>query len=219
MHEKPEFLKPGHYLAVAFREGPVFFRITGREIMSYEPYEVGVVRAGQTTDAIEPTKPGTSDRLLEPENQRFILHTFVGVAPEEAEVYLEFPPRIARYNLRGTRSVPGPVKWVDGVKSPFGDPDERAELITFLDLYPAFRVANQSGRDIYAMLGFEVAKYSYRIIRDTKLIDKLIDGRKSCKIYTFLEPYDAPAWLVKLVGNDLFSYASKRWNELMGTGV
>jgi len=218
MRGKAEFLKPGHYLAVAFREGPVFFRITGREIMSYEPYEVGVVQAGSTTDDIEPTKPGSSDRLLEPENTRFILHTFVGVAPEEAEVYLDFPPRVARYSLRGTRSVPGNVKWIDGVTSPFEDPDERSELISFHDLYPAFKVANQSGEDIYAMLRFEIAKYTYRIIRNYKMIDALIEGKKACKIYTFLEPYDAPSWLVKLVGDDLFKYASAKWNELMGTG-
>ncbi len=219
MREKPEFLKPGHYLAVAFREGPVFFRVTGREIMSYEPYEVGVVQAGKTTDWIEPTFPGTNDRVLEPERERFILHTFVGVAPEEAEVYLDFPPRVARYSLRGTRSVPGKTKWIDGIISPFEDPDARAELITFLDLYPSFKISNQSGQDIYAMLSFDIAKYSYRVIRDTKKIDSLIEGKKACKIYTFLEPYEAPMWLKKLVGDDLFEYASKRWNELMGTGV
>jgi len=219
MHEKPEFLKPGHYLAVAFKEGPVFFRVTGREIMSYEPYEVGKVDAGDTSEWIEPTKPGSSDRLLEPEQRRFILHTFVGVAPEEAEVYLDFPPRIARFNLRGTRAVPDNTKWIDGVISPFEDPDARAELISFVDLYPAFKIANQSGRDIYAMLSFDIAKYTYRIIRDTKLIDMLIEGKKACKIYTFLEPYEAPDWLKDLVGSDLFDYAARRWNELMGTGV
>lgn len=219
MHGKAEFLKPGHYLAVAFREGPAFFRVTGREIMTYEPYEVGTINAGETSDWIEPTKPGTVYRLLEPENSRFILHTFVGVAPEEAEVYLDFPPRIARYNLRGTRNVPDNVKWIDGVTSPFEDPDERAELISFLDLYPAFRIANQSGENIYAMLSFDIAKYTYRVIRDTKLIDALIEGRKACKIYTFLEPYEAPSWLKDLVGADLFTYAARRWNELMGTGV
>ncbi len=218
MYEKPEFLKPGHYLAVAFREGPVFFRVTGREVMAYEPYEVGKIAAGQSSDWIEP-KNDRGDRILEAEAQRFILHSFVGVAPEEAEVYLQFPPRNDRMNLRGTRKVPGPVKWIDGVTSKFEEPNANSELISFLDLYPAFNVVNEGGEDIYAMLSFHVAKYTYRVIRDTKLIDTLIEGKKACKIYTFLEPYEAPSWLVKLVGNDLFKYAAAKWNELMGAGV
>jgi len=219
MHEKAEFLKPGHFLAVAFKEGPVFFRVTGREIVTYEPYNIGKVSASSASDWVEPTKPGTDYRLLEPEQRRFILHTFVGVAPEQAEVYLDFPPRVARFNLRGTRNIPDNTKWIDGVNSPFDEPDARSELISFVDLYPAFKIANESGDDIYAMLSFHIAKYTYRVVRDTKLIDNLIEGKKACKIYTFLEPYEAPMWLKDLVGDDLFNYAASRWNEKMGTGV
>lgn len=218
MYEKPEFLKPGHHLAVAFREGPVFFRITGREIVTYEPYEVGKVSAGQTSDWFEP-KNEYNDHILDPEQQRFILQAFVGVAPEVAEVYLRFPPQVDRFNLRGTRRVPGATKWLDGVTSPFEEPDAKSELITFQDLYPSFNVHNPDTDDIYAMLAFHVAKYTYRVVRDTKDIEALIDGKKKCKIYTFLEPYSAPQWLVKLVGSDLMNYAAKLWNERMGTGV
>lgn len=211
------FLKPGHYLGVAFQEGPVFFRITGREIVSYEPYEVGEIQAGNTSDWFVP-KDNRGNRILEPERERYILHTFIGVAPVEAEVYLNFPPREARFNLRGTRQVPGNVKWIDGITSPFEDPSERSELISFVDLYPEFNVANTSSRDIYALLNFEVAKYSFRVIRKTSTIDKLIEGTKKCKFYTFLEPYQMPDWLQKLVGLDLLDYNAQKWNELMGGG-
>ena len=219
MYEKPEFLKPMHYLGVAFKEGPVFFKITGREVMRYEPVKVGAIQAGQASDWIEPTKPGTSDRVLDPEQERFILHAFIGVAPEVAEVYLRFPPQVDRINLRGTRAVPGETKWIDGVESPFEQPNANSELITFMDLYPSFKVVNQGDDDIYAMLSFHVAKYTYRVIRDTKLIEALINGKKKCKIYTFLEPYEAPAWLKRLVGTDLMNYAARVWNEEMGRGV
>jgi len=214
------FLKPGHYLGVAFQEGPVFFRITGREILSYEPYEVGVVQAGNTSDWFVP-QDSRGNRLLEPERERYILHTFVGVAPEEAEVYLNFPPRVARINLYGTREVPGKVKWIDGVESPFDEPDERSELISFVDLYPELNVANTSSRDVYAMLRFEVAKYTYRIVDNHATIDKLIEGSKKCKFYTFLEPYQIPEWLRKTVNKkeNLLGYAWEKWNELMGRGV
>lgn len=211
------FLKPGHYLGVAFQKGPVFFRITGREILSYEPYEVGIIQPGKTSGWFTPTD-SRNNRLLEPERERFILHTFVGVAPEEAEVYLNFPPRVARINLYGTREVPGATKWIDGIESPFDEPDERSELVSFVDLYPEFNVANPSSRNIYAMLRFEMAKYTYRVIRRTTTIDKLIEGTKKCKFYTFLEPYSAPEWLKKLVGDDLLEYGISKWNELMGGG-
>jgi len=212
------FLKPGHYLGVAFQEGPVFFRITGREIVSYEPYEVGVINADTASDWFVP-KDSRDNIILEPEMQRFILHTFVGVAPEAAEVYLNFPPRVARFNLYGTREVGGKVKWIDGVTSPFGDPSERAELISFKDLYPEFSVYNPTSDTIYGMLDFEIAKYSYRVVVKSSLIDKLIEGQKKCKFYTFLEPYQIPDWLYKLVGRDNLEYNKEKWNELMGKGV
>ena len=210
------FLKPGHFLGVAFQEGPVFFRITGREIMSYEPYEVGTVQAGNTSGWFVP-QDSRGNRILEPEREKYILHSFVGVAPEEAEVYLNFPPREARYNLIGTRPVPGKTKWIDGVNSPFEDPNERSELVSFVDLYPEFNVANPSSRDIYAMLDFEVAKYDFRIITDRNLLEKLIEGTKKCKFYTFLQPYQMPDWLSRIVNTQgILSYSVKLWEEYMG---
>lgn len=215
MYEKPEFLKPMYYLGVAFKEGPIFFKITGREIVRYEPYEVGTISAGGTKKDIEP-KDDRDNRILEPEQERFIVHAFVGVEPEVAEVYLDFPPRVSRFNLYGKRSVPGNVKWIDGVTSPFDNPNGISELIAFKDLYPSFSIYNAGDEDIYAMLSFEIAKYTYRVIDDTDTIRALIEGKKRSKIYTFLEPYQAPGWLIKLVGSDLMTYAADVWNSILG---
>ena len=210
------FLKPGHFLGVAFQEGPVFFRITGREIMSYEPYEVGAVQAGNTSGWFVP-QDDRGNRILEPEREKYILHSYVGVAPEEAEVYLNFPPRVARFSLIGTRQVPGKTKWIDGVNSPFEEPNERGELISFVDLYPEFNVANPSSRDIYAMLDFEIAKYDFRIITDRDLVEKLIEGTKKCKFYTFLQPYQMPDWLSRIVNTEgILDYSVKLWKKYMG---
>jgi len=211
------FLKPNERLVVAFQEGPVFFKVTGREIVRYEPYEVGVVQAGQVKRNVIP-KDANDDIILEPEFNRFIHHVLTGVAPEEAEVLLEFPPRTLRYAVHGAPVAGGPQKWIDGVTSPFNDPNPESELIIFKDLYPAFQVYNAGDEDIYAMLSFKVAKYTYRIIDDENKIEAILDGRKKAKIFTFLEPYPMPNWLKKLTGAELLQFAAKKWNEYMGKG-
>lgn len=207
------FLKPTWYLAVAFREGPAFFKITSREIMRYEPYPVGTLDAGEKSDWLDPTDQTTNTRILEPQENRFMYHVYLGISPEETEVYLQFPANISRFNLGWPRGYPSDVKWIDGLTSPFDKPGKASELITFKDLYPVFGVYNAGDRKVYPLMSFHVAKYTYRIVKDRNLIKALIDGRKPCRIWTFNNPYSAPNWLRQAVGESLFEDATAMWND------
>jgi len=192
-----DFLKPNQYLAVAFQEGPVFFRITAVEKVRYEDYEVGKVAAGQQTDPFTPYIEGYNQRLLEPAQAITIYQAFIGVAPEEMELYLKFPGQTGRYDLAGY-IVPGKTKWIDGSISPAEEPAEESELITFRDLYPMFVARNPASWDVYGVLNFWINKMHYEIITDIELLQKLATGRKACKVYTFLQPFQAPNWLKSL---------------------
>ena len=228
-----EFMKPNYYLGVAFKEGPLFFLLNAREVVHYEPYEVGVVSAGGTTGLFSP-KLSNGDNVLEPPRTGVLYQAFVGVNPEEAEVYLNYPGMVGRYSLDGLRPVPGPIKWIDGSTSPFDDPSDEAELITFRDLYPEFNIANESGRDLYVEMAFHIAKFTYGIVTDPDTIKKLIEGKKPMKFYSFIYPFEAPNWLVDTVekcstsnselaeafqqvgATNLFDYIAKLWKEVRG---
>ena len=229
---KVEFMRPNYYLGVFFQEGPLFFLLNNREIVRYEPYEVGYVPPGLATSPVVP-KFDNGDIILEPPYTYELYQVFVGVNPEEAELYLNFPGMIARYPLDNQRPVPGAIKWIDGVTSPFDEPAEESELITFKDLYPAFIVSNQSGRDIYAELSFHIGKFTYSVVNDPDTIKKLIEGKKPVKLWGFIHPYSAPNWLVQTVNTasrepdvaealqqvgatNLFDYAQRLWEELRG---
>ena len=227
-----EFMKPNYYLGVYFRKGPLFFLLNAKEVVKYEPYEVGTVSSGSTTNVITP-EFSNGDRILEPPYNSVLYQAFVGIDPPEAEVYLNFPGTIGRYDLDNQRTTPGPVKWIDGVTSPFDEPSEESELITFRDLYPGFIISNESGRDIYANMAFHIAKFSWSLINDPDTIQKLIEGKKPVKLWGFIHPYSAPNWLSQMVSSlsccgeiveamrqvgasNLFDYGQKLWSKVRG---
>jgi hypothetical protein len=206
-----EFLKPSWYLGIRFAQGPVFFRILDREIIRYEPYEVGTVASGDSK-SVDPRNTTYDVRILEPQTTDVFYQVFIGIDPEDIELYLKFPANTNRYDLAGIWSVGGKVKWIDGVISPFEAPAEESELFTFRDLYPVFEVYNAGDRDEYVQLSFHIAKYTYRIVRDQDTIQKLVEGRIPVKLWSFREPYSAPNWLVQMAG-DVMAIGRQYWGQ------
>ena len=205
-----EFLKPNWYLGIKFAQGPIFFKILDREIVRVEPIEVGFLDSGQESDLIDPIDPTTRIRYLEPQQTNYFYHVFIGIDPEPIELYLKYPANRDKFGLAGMFGPDKPIKWIDGVTSPFENPAEESELFTFRDQYPVFRAYNPSGSKEYVMLSFHIAKYTYRIVRDETVIQKLVEGRIPCKLWSFTEPIAAPNWLVEQA-RDVMNIASQYW--------
>lgn len=195
-----EFLKPNFYFGVKFSDGPLFFKVVDREIVRYEGYQVGVVQAGSTKENIDP-KDNLGNYILEPDKESIIYHVFVGIDPELAELYLEYPIQYRRFGLIYPPTLGGNVKWIDGITSPLDNPSEESELFTFKDLRPIFHVYNASDRTEEVVMNFYIAKYTYQVVKDEDLIRKLAEGKVACKYWGFTEPIQPPAWITKMFGN------------------
>ena len=207
-----KLVKPGYYVGVLFSQGPVFFKVLSREILEYTYTVSNVPSRTVTNEWIEPVDD-MNRRILEPEQDKYVLQVMFGIRPALMRVYLQFPPRVDRWSLRGTRKPGGPTGYVDGFMSPYDNPSIRSELWCWKDLYPAFMLYNDHDETMNAILKFYVAKIKYKIIRDRDTIKAFIEDKRRCHKWSFLEPYDIPEWLMELVGAEVIEYGKSLWEE------
>ncbi|GAI32971.1 unnamed protein product, partial [marine sediment metagenome] len=171
-----KFLEAGYYLGLQFKTGWVVSRILGREWANLRPFSVGIVNAGLSS-AWNEIQDATGKHYLEPSNRDFWYHTFWGLNTPNARVYVKYPTKDAIGSLTTTeRVVAGDVGYIPGEDSPYEGPfSVKTELFTAFERYPAYLVSNVTG-DNFAnvMFHFDTAKYSYRLIKDKKLIEELL---------------------------------------------
>ena len=184
-----EFLKEGWYLGIEFDEGPLFFRVKKREIR-YVPVTATTVSAN--SEATFEPKDSSGNRLLEPQREEYLEHTFIGIYPPEVELSMEFPPQTSREGMPGFVFSKKPYL-TDGVRSPYTEPT--FEVFTLKDLYPILKLRNPTDTDVTPKLNLAIAFYKYQVVTDEDLINRLIDGKVPCKMYAFLSPITAPNWL------------------------
>jgi len=213
-HEE-KFLQAGYYLGLQFKTGWIVSRILGREWGNLRPYSVGAVAAGGHLAAWNEIKDATDKHYLEPAKRWLWYHTFWGLNTPNARVYVRYPTKSDIGSLTTTtREIDADVGYVPGEDSPYEGPfSAKTELFTAYEKYPAFQVSNVTG-DAYAnvMFNFDTMKYSYQIIKDKRLIEELLLGKRQCKKYT-MGPVDpmpttVPRWLEDLVGAELI-----KWTE------
>jgi len=205
---------------LGFFEGWVCFRITHREWANLKPWSLGGVAAGGNLAAWDEVQDALARHFLEPHNQLLIYHSFWGVTPVRARIYVQYPPRSEIGSvLAMPRIITGDVGYIDGEKSPFDGPYSIAtEMITVKEKFPAYQVFNPLG-DAMAnvMLNFDQMHYMYTIIKNKDLIKSILVGSNSkVKKYTMGPTWPnattIPDWLSKAVGKaadgtDLLSYS------------
>ena len=207
------FLVPGYYLALQFKTGFVVSRILGREWSNLKPYSVGAVSAGGHLSAWNEIKDSTDKHYLEPSGKWMWYHTFWGINTPNARVYVQFPTKADIGSLVATtREIDGDVGYIQGEESPYEGPfSQRTELITVTERYPAFQVSNVIEDDFPNVLfHFDTRKYSYQLIKDKRLIEELLLGKRQCKKFTVgpvdPQPTSVPMWLETLVTPELIKW-------------
>ncbi len=207
------FLMPGFYLGLQFNSGWVMSRILGREWANLRPYSVGAVAAADNLSAWNEIKDSTDKHYLEPARRELWYHHFWGINTPNARVYVQYPSKDDIGSLTTTtREVDGDVGYISGVESPYDGPfSVKTELFTVYEKYPAFQVSDVTN-DAFSnvMFNFETMKYSYQLIKDKKLIEELLTGKRQCRKYTIGRtdptPATIPKWLEDLVTKELLKW-------------
>lgn len=216
------FLEQGYLLALGFFEGWACFRLQHKEWANLEPWSLGTVAALGNLSAYNEVQDSNSRHYLEPHDEALIYHSFWGVTPTPARIYVQYPPRTDLGSVLSVpRSVTGDVGYIDGRKSPFDGPFSPAtELFTVKERYPQFQVYNPLNDSMYnVMLNFDQRHYSYEVIKDKDLIKDMLVGNRRVKKYTMGAAWPnamtLPSWLKDLVTSDLLKYSL----EVMGGKV
>lgn len=209
------FLEQGWLLALGFYEGWPCFRIVHKEWANLEPWSLGTVAALSNLSAYNEVQDASSRHYLEPHDEALIYHSFWGVTPTRARIYVQYPPRADVGSVLSVpRSTTGDVGYIDGEKSPFVGPFSLAtELITVHKTYPQFQVYNPLNDSMYnVMMNFDQRHYSYQIIKDLELIKDMLVGNRRVKKYTMGTAWpnamSMPSWLKDLF-KDKVSYTLK----------
>jgi len=209
------YLDQGRLLALGFMEGWACFRITHREWSNLKPWSLGGVAAGGNLAAWDEVQDALARHYLQPHSQLLIYHSFWGVTPVRARIYVQYPPRSEVGSVLAVpRTIVGDVGYIDGEKSPFDGPYSIAtEMITVSEKYPQYQVYNPLGDAMdNVMLNFDQMHYMYTIIKDRDLIKSILIGSASrVKKYTIGPAWPnattIPDWLRKAVGTDLLQYS------------
>jgi hypothetical protein len=198
----------------------VCFRVLGKSRTDIRPYSLGAVAALTATGVWNTVLDAQAVLMLDPPQEQFIHHYFWGVSPAEARIYFQHPSRQDRWNLvQAQRVVAGDVGYVDGWMSPADGPYmDMTEFFTVQDLTPAFQLYNPTGAAIVnAVLTFEVARYTYHIIKDPAEIKDILLGKRQRRMYTFggvdPNPPQAPQWLENAAGAGLMALGTKIMEE------
>lgn len=210
------FLKEGYYLALQFKEGWAVFRILGREPTNVKPFQlVNTLATASALAAWTEVQDAAARRYLEPINKDTIYHCFWGVQPSPIRVYYQYPVRRDRWSLvEVTRALGGIVGYIAGYDSPYDGPlNERTEIFTVEDLYPAFNAFNPVSYQLNnIVMQFDIMRYSYHVITDKDLIKSCLTGKTPCKSYTMggvvdPTPAEIPDWLGRKVKKSLLDYS------------
>ena len=209
------YLEQGWYFALGFREGYFLGRVTQKTWSTLQPWVLGPVAAGGNLAIYDEIQDNSNRHYLEPYSPQIIYHTFWGVTPTPAQIKWQYPIRTELGSMLSVaRSLTDNVGLIDGNKSPFWGPySEATELFTVRDQYPAFQVYNPTSDAMSnVMLNFDQRQYTYEVITDKALIKDLLTGNRRVKKYTMGTvplQLEAPGWLVRQVGSDLFSYTQQ----------
>lgn len=200
------FLETGYYLGLQFHTGWVLSRILGREPANLRPYSVGALAAGANLAAWNQILDPNNVPFLQPARRELWYHHFWGINTPNSRVYLQYPIRSEIGSLIPTaRAVGGNVGYVPGGESPYDGPfSNKTEIVTCFERWPAYMVSNVTG-DAFANVcfNFDTMKYSYQLIKEKKLIEELLTGKRQCRKYTMGPtdpgPTTVPLWLETLV--------------------
>jgi hypothetical protein len=180
-------LKENFLLGLSFPAiGSVFYRVLGREFITYKYNEIGDVEADEWKDS---ARLGLSAKnitdVLNIEDCDMIYQMFMGISPSPLKGYLHYPMESMRGNLESTNNyTKSDFGFIDGFESSFDDMSPKSEVWIPKDMKVGWAWHNPTDRTVRAMLNLMIVRYRVNVIRDADLIHRILTGRKECRIAT-----------------------------------
>lgn len=192
---KESFMDNGELFGLEFRDGFVFFEVTGTEFLQFKPYTgIGNVAAGSNSGWSQLTDDGTSsgdDIIHLDTDSAKILHCAIGQTPDVIRRYTNYPEGQNRLRSIPNLDVPSPgddYGYINGVGSPFDGPTGLQELVIPPGVHLDFNFHNPDNQDHNVVLGIEAAEYNVRALdvkngADKNAIRRIVSPGSPMPIY------------------------------------
>ena len=218
--EDSEFVLPGHFVGLKFREGWWFFHALMTETIELKPW----ILLNENNDRAEigPQTAGSEDEefrdvvgrkyLTPQESERDLVYQLqLGIAPSRIQLYPVYG-RKRTPNLRGTAEPGEPQVWLNGYDSPYNNPSDEAEVFMLNNQENlSLQAYNPTSEPLEARLSVHVNKIKYGTVTDRGLMKAMLQGQQPAKKHQMglgvrsNDQLKAPAWLKETFGNHLYT--------------
>jgi len=185
-------------VALAFKSGYVFFRVTNRELfpLLYDPFAeitsfagagaVDMTAAQYITAKELPSPTLSSTNIFKAGKSDHMYQLFYGVSPGPCRIFVAYPRETEINQLdEGLHSSSYTVfGFIDGYESPMNKPSPRSQLFVPYGPLVGFAFYNYAPYSIKPMLRFIVNRLRVEPITDVELITKIIKRRVECTFAT-----------------------------------
>lgn len=186
-------LRTGNYGGIKFSEGWFFFHVAETEYIELKPYVLS--NENDVSGEIAPSTAGSEDsiiedtlnrRLAEPgdDEKNLLFQVLVGIAPSRMQLYPMFG-RDRSPNLEGGAEPGDPQTPITGYDSPYNNPAEYFQFLTFNDQsklnLQAFNPMRESAE---ARISVHVNKMKYLAVEDDDLMAGFIQGQVPFKDFS-----------------------------------
>ena len=161
-----KFLGEGDLFGIEFSEGVVFLQVESWEQVKYAPYTgIGKIDPGDSSGFQRLKDDSGDDILYIPDRQKRVIHTSIGMAPEQIRRYTNYPDGETRL-----RYVPNPGSpttgddfgYVDGQDSSYSEPTDAEELIIPPGVHLDFNFFNPDNEEREPILNMLMRVYYIR---------------------------------------------------------
>jgi hypothetical protein len=216
-----KFLEQGYLFVLQFAEGHVVARVVGRTWSNLKTWSLGACAAKSNIAAYDEVQDTLNRHFLEPQNSDIIYHSFWGITPAPARIFVQYPARTNVGSMLQIDRLVAPaggfladVGYIDGRQSPFNGPfSHDTEIFTVKEQYPAFQAYNPLNDNMSnVMLTFQQMQYTYQIIKDAAIVKAALLGTQRATKYTMGPVYKTmaiPDWLSKKVTPQMLDYSNR----------
>lgn len=183
-------LQPTFNVGWRFENGWLFAKVLARNRTQLRPWVMNdgtrlTPGSAPSGSAVAEAPEDSASRLvLVPEFEDVAHAVYFGVGPDLARVQIDYPNRVRLGSLRDRSSDTGDVGYIDGVQSPYLDPDPSTELWVFNEpgtgqsgpRFTGFLPAEvRNGTTV--RLNFQIYRYRFAPVTDAALMQAMLEGR------------------------------------------
>jgi len=180
---REKFMNEGSLFGLKFREGYIFFEITGWDQVKFEPFEqISAIPSTQSSGFTRLEDSSGNDVLFVEKGDKKVIHASIGMTPDFVMRYTNYPEgqnRLRNLPNLTTPTVGDNYGFVDGSDSPYDGPTDAEELFIPPGVHLDFNFYNPDAVERQPLLNILTRVYNIRLLdpsdnQDSSMISRIV---------------------------------------------